>query len=241
MAFKLNSDAIKIIAIIAMTIDHSAWTFFPGFRTDLPILSLHIIGRLTAPIMMFCIVEGYYHTRDIKKYILRLFILAFFSHFAYALLPTPGKMAMSQNDLNFFDQTSVIWAYSLGLLALTIDKSIKNWYKHIIIGMCLIVAFIADWSSPAALSILYMGKAYGNVKKQMCWLMLFIAMYAIVYMIFLNVIYGIIQLFVILAIPIICSYNGQKGKIKWFFYIYYPLHMIILGVIGRFFYITTYD
>jgi len=234
-----------------MTIDHSAWTFFPGFRTDLPVLFLHIIGRLTAPIMMFCIVEGYYHTRNIKKYIIRLFILAFFSHFAYALLLTPGKMAMLQNNTNFFyrfvpfktgifDQTSVIWAYSLGLLALAIDKSknqkLRNWHKHIIIGMCLIGAFIADWSSPAALSILFMGRTYGSIKKQIFWLVFFITMYAIVYIIFLNVIYGIIQLLVILAIPVLLLYNGQKGKIKWmkwFFYIYYPLHLTILGLIGR--------
>jgi hypothetical protein len=94
----ISSNVIKIIAIIAMTIDHCAWTFFPGFRTDFPIILLHIIGRLTVPIMIFCIVEGYYHTKNIKNYILRLFIFAFISHFAYALLLTPGKLNMLSNN-----------------------------------------------------------------------------------------------------------------------------------------------
>ena len=51
----LNSNAIKMIAILAMTIDHLTWTFLPGYRTDVLTLSLHIIGRLTAPIMMYFI------------------------------------------------------------------------------------------------------------------------------------------------------------------------------------------
>lgn len=246
----ISSNAIKVIAIVAMTIDHCAWTFFPGFRTDVPIILLHIIGRLTVPIMIFCIVEGYYHTKNIKKYILRLFIFAFISHFAYALLLTPGKLNMLSNNQPFidrfipfktgiFDQTSVIWSFALGLTALVIYKSedprLKKWHKQIIIWICIIAAFIADWSSPAAVSILYMGINYGNFKKQMLWFMLWITIYAIVYSIFLNITYGLIQLFVALAIPILYLYNGKRGKwkgMKWFFYVYYPFHLIILGLIG---------
>jgi hypothetical protein len=65
--------------------------------------------------------------------------------------------------------------------------------------------------------------------------MFFIGMYSIVYIIFLNVIYGLIQLLVCMAIPILKKYNGERGKwkgMKWFFYVYYPLHLTILGIIG---------
>jgi uncharacterized membrane protein YcfT len=65
----LNSNQLKMIAIIAMTIDHIAWTFFPGYCTDSVTLIMHTLGRLTAPIMMYFIAEGYYHTRNVKKYI----------------------------------------------------------------------------------------------------------------------------------------------------------------------------
>jgi hypothetical protein len=237
-----------MIAIIAMTIDHSAWTFFPGFRTD-PVILLHIIGRLTAPIMIYFIAEGCHYTKNIKKYILRLLILAIVSHFAYKLLLTPGRLHSIADNIPFyynfipfktgiFDQTSVIWAYTLGVFALAIDTDkikIKRWMKPIIITFCFIAAFIADWSSPAALAIFYIGKSRGNFKRQMLWLMFFITMYAIVYVIFINIVYGIMQLFVCLAIPILRKYNGERGNskwMKWLFYIYYPLNMLIFGIIG---------
>ena len=234
----LSSNAIKIIAIIAMTIDHIAWAFFPHYSLDVPVLIMKIIGRLTAPIMIFFIAEGYYHTRNIKKYIFRLFIFAIISHFAYAL-------AFDKNFIPFketaFDQTSVIWAFMLGLIALAIRESktlkLKMWQKHIIIFIVIWAAFPADWSCPAALAVLHMGINHGKFKKQMVALIICIAIYSIIYAIFLDVIYGILQMLVILAIPILYQYNGQRGKwkgMKWFFYIYYPLHMIILGLIKIF-------
>ena len=63
----LNSNALKFIAIFAMTLDHIAWAVFPGYPTEaLPVI-LHIIGRITCPIMCFFIAEGFYYTKDIKK------------------------------------------------------------------------------------------------------------------------------------------------------------------------------
>ncbi|MDR0569787.1 MAG: conjugal transfer protein TraX [Clostridiales Family XIII bacterium] len=246
----ITQNALKVIAVVAMTVDHSTWTFFPGFRTDFPVILLHIVGRLTAPIMMFSIVEGYYHTSNIKKYLARLFIFAVISHFAYALLMTPGKLSLAQSGRPFidrfiplktgvFDQTSVIWAFALGLTALIIYKSedprLKYWHKMALVWVCLIAAFIADWSTPAAVSILYMGRNRGNFRRQMLWFMLWMAAYAAVYAIFLNVTYGLIQLFVAMVIPILHFYNGERGKwkgMKWFFYAYYPLHLTVLGLVG---------
>ena len=64
----LDSNAIKLVAIAAMTVDHVAWWLFPGYpRAVLP-LAMHIIGRLTCPIMCYFVAEGYHHTRDIRKY-----------------------------------------------------------------------------------------------------------------------------------------------------------------------------
>ena len=55
MKKRLNSHQIKLIAIAAMTIDHLTWTLFPGTQTVWYVYCLHIIGRLTAPIMWFFI------------------------------------------------------------------------------------------------------------------------------------------------------------------------------------------
>ena len=58
-------------------------------------------------------------------------------------------------------------------------------------------------------------------------------MYSIVYFIFLDRIYGFLQLFTCLTIPILYLYNGKRGrlKLKYLFYIYYPFHLIIIGII----------
>jgi hypothetical protein len=206
-----------------MTIDHLTWTFLPGYRTDALTLSLHIIGRLTAPIMMYFVVEGYYHTKNLKKYITRMFGFARIGHFAYALMFDKNFIPF---QTSVFDQTSVMWTLALGLVALATAKSespkLKPWHRQVIVWGCAIAAFCADWSTPLAMSILYVGINRGNFRRQMMWFVSFIAAYAIVYAIFLNFAYGIIQMFVVLAIPFIQRYNGERSKwngMKWFFYI----------------------
>ena len=77
-----TGNQLKIFAIIAMTIDHLTSVIIPGYEKAWWIVGLHIIGRLAAPIMWFMIVEGYRYTRNLKKYISRLFLFAFISHFA---------------------------------------------------------------------------------------------------------------------------------------------------------------
>jgi hypothetical protein len=232
----LTSNAIKIIAIIAMTIDHTATIFFPRYSLDIPVLLMHIIGRLTAPIMMFFIVEGYHYTKNLKKYLLRLFVFAIISHFAYAT--AFGKSFIPFRE-TIFDQTSVLWAFGLGLLALAVYKSeiLKNWQKIIINFISIWAAFPADWSSPAVLAIIYMGRNRGHFKRQMLSLIICIAIYSVIYFIFVNNVYGLIQMLVVLAIPILYQYNGQRGTwkgMKWFFYIYYVAHLFILGIIRIF-------
>lgn len=73
----LSANQLKTIAILAMTLDHLAWTLFPGYSTEWFVILLHIIGRITAPVMWFFVAEGYYHTRNIHNYMKRMFLLHF--------------------------------------------------------------------------------------------------------------------------------------------------------------------
>ena len=66
----LSAHTLKIIAIIAMTIDHIAWAFVDACSAAG--ILMHLVGRLTAPIMCFFIAEGYAHTRNANRYALRL-------------------------------------------------------------------------------------------------------------------------------------------------------------------------
>ncbi len=238
-----NSNIIKIIAIAAMTIDHIAWLIYPGYICEpIPII-LHIIGRLTCPIMCYFIAEGYHHTKDVNKYTIRLFVFAFISHFAYIFgsynfVDWKSFIPFYYGDI--LNQTSVMWSLAWGLVMLRVANSdkIKKWLKPILIILICVITFPSDWSCIASLCILAIGTNKNKFKTQMLWMVLYVTIYAIVYFFALDKVYGIIQLGVVLSIPVLMLYNGKRGKnkkinniMKWMFYIYYPLHLFVIGLI----------
>lgn len=229
----LNANQLKLIAIIAMTIDHLVWTLFPGFSKEWYVIIFHIIGRLTAPIMWFFIAEGYYHTHDVKKYAARLFILAGISHFAYNFC---FGIPFIPFKTTFFNQTGVVWSLAWGLVLLYIyDKTEwKSWQKILVTIVICLITFPSDWSCIATMAILAIGTNRGNFKKQMTHMMLWTVMYAIVYFFFIDKVYALIQLGTCLTIPFLRLYNGKHGSYKGMgklFYAYYPLHLFVCGII----------
>ncbi len=227
---KLNANHLKIIAIIAMTIDHFTWLAFPGTQTKWYVLALHAIGRITAPIMWYFIVEGYNHSKNLKKYVIRLFVFAFISHFAYCFaFDIPFIMS------DIFNATSVMWSLAWSLVALILvgRKEINAGIKTLLLILIFLITFPSDWSCIPVFVILYMNKYKNSFKKQMLFMMIGTIMYMIVYYIFLDKVYGLLQLCTCLSIPILYLYNGKRGKlnIKYLFYIYYPLHLVVVGVL----------
>jgi len=237
----LNANAVKLIAIIAMTIDHIAWMLFPGYPSDAVPIAMHIIGRITCPVMCYFIAEGYHYTKNINRYTLRLFAFAFLSHFAYVYFSAnyiDWKSFIPFYYGEVLNQTSVMWPLAWGLVMLRIVNSntIKEYIKAVLIFAICLITFPSDWSCIASLCVLAFGTNRGNLKKQMLLMIFYVAMYAIVYFFTLDKLYGIIQMAVVLAIPVIMLYNGQRGKsrrinviMKYFFYVYYPLHLFIIG------------
>ena len=229
-----NGNQLKLIAIIAMTIDHLAWTLAPGYSTEWWVLLCHLAGRLTAPIMWFFIVEGWHYTHDVRKYTLRLFLLALVSHFAYNFCF--GIPMLPFREGSFFNQTSVAWSLAWGLVLLRIHSNEKtaSWLKFALTILICVISFPSDWSCVASMAILYMGVSRGDFKKQMVWMMVWSAVYALVYFLFLDRLYGLLQLGTCLTIPLLRRYNGWRGRWKGMgklFYVYYPLHLALLGLL----------
>ena len=227
-----------------MTADHIAWLLFPGYaRGAVPIL-LHIIGRLTCPIMCYYIAEGYYHTKNVTRYTHRLFAFSLISHFAYVFFSNyiDWKSFIPFYYGSVLNQTSVMWPLAWGLVMLRIahSENIREPLKpFLIVGICLIT-FPSDWSCIASLWILAFGTNRGDFRKQMLWMVFYAAMYSTVYFFAIDKLYGLIQMAVVLAIPVIRMYNGQRGKsqnvnklMKYLFYIYYPLHLFVIGWLQR--------
>lgn len=226
-----------------MTIDHIAWLLYPGYSREILPIVLHIIGRLTCPIMCYFIAEGYHHTKDINKYTKRLFLFAVISHFPYVLASinyVDWKSFIPFYYGDVLNQTSVMWSLAWGLVMLRIadSRKVRNSLKPLLIILVCLISFPSDWSCIASLCVLAFGTNRGKFKIQMLWMIFYVAIYSVVYFFALDKVYGLVQMAVVISIPVLLLYNGQRGKsqkvnriLKWSFYIYYPLHLFIIGVI----------
>ena len=140
----LTANGIKLIAILAMTIDHIAWLLFPGYPGDAVPIVMHMIGRITCPIMGYFIAEGYHHTKDINQYTTRLFVFAFLSHFAYVFASAnyiDWKSFIPFYYGDILNQTSVMWSLAWGLVMLRVvhsEKISQNARLFLVILICLI-------------------------------------------------------------------------------------------------------
>lgn len=229
----LNSNQIKVIAIIAMTIDHLTWAFFPGTQHVWYVFALHIIGRLTAPIMWFFIAEGCHYTHDIRRYIGRLFLFAVISHFAYDFAFGTPFVPLSTGA---FNQTSVMWSLAWAALLIAVWRrgDVPNWAKIVLLVAACLITFSSDWSTIAMICPFYLYQHRGKFRLQARDIVAWTAVYAAVYFLFLDRAYGVLQMFTFLTVPILARYNGERGSwkgMKWFFYIYYPAHLVVIGII----------
>lgn len=231
----LDATTIKFIAIFAMLIDHIAWAFVPTYSPLGQVM--HIIGRITASIMCFFIAEGYYYTKNVKRYVCRLAIFALISHIPFIFFET-GRIMIIGN-------TGVIYTLCLSLIAIIVYDKVKNKFLKVlsIIAICIIACF-GDWIFIAILMSLNFWKHRGDFKKiaiEHCiitgiFLLIMCKMYTIMGYPIRNTFF---QGGMLLALPILYLYNGKKGEFadkhkklsKWVFYIFYPLHLFIIGLL----------
>lgn len=246
----LSSFTIKLIAIAAMLIDHIAWAFVPSGTPAA--IAMHIVGRLTAPVMCYFIAEGYYRTRNVYRYMFRLGITAVVSQIPFLmseiLTKPPVISGINGTILNpelFTPSFNVFYTLTLGLIALHIWKCEKNVILKIlvIIGICYI-SIPGDWMCFSVLWILFFGIYRENRVGQLISYYCIAASTAITILV-TNHSRGILLinnlwLIGLLFPPILFfSYNGERGNStkfgKWLFYVFYPLHLFVIGVIKLYF------
>lgn len=222
----MSAHTLKTIAIVAMVVDHVAWAFVPTNSALGQVM--HAIGRLTAPIMCYFIAEGYHHTRNVVKYALRLAVFAVISHFAYYFFEF-GRWPVSAEGINLYP-TSVIYTLLLGLITLIVWNSdrLGTTLKGIIIFILCMAAIPGDGASFVVLCILGFGVFRGDFKKQ--------AVAFLVSMVVPSFVLSrqIFRVGSLLVIPLLRQYNGTLGggtHSKWFFYIFYPLHLLVIGAL----------
>ena len=237
LAKGLSGNALKLVAIVAMTVDHLAWMGIETYQqAETPLqIALHSIGRLTAPIMFFFVAEGYHHTHNFRRYLGRLFLLAVVSHFAFCYFNMSGFNPFGNL---LFNATSIAWPLMWGLILLKLwdTERLPQWQKLGITLLACLVTFSSDWSCAAPLAILMIGRNWGNFYKQMLWMMLIVTLYALAFSIVHSQTYGMVHMACWLAVPLLALYNGERGKARWlgkFFYYYYPAHLALIGLLAR--------
>ena len=237
LAKGLSGNALKLVAIVAMTVDHLAWMGIETYQqAETPLqIALHSIGRLTAPIMFFFVAEGYHHTHNFRRYLGRLFLLAVVSHFAFCYFNMSGFNPFGNLLCN---ATSIAWPLMWGLILLKLwdTERLPQWQKLGITLLACLVTFSSDWSCAAPLAILMIGRNRGNFYKQMLWMMLIVTLYALAFSIVHSQTYGMVHMACWLAVPLLALYNGERGKARWlgkFFYYYYPAHLALIGLLAR--------
>lgn len=217
---------LKVIAMVTMLIDHGTAILVPG-NSSFYIIG-RSIGRLAFPIFCFLLVEGFLHTSNVKKYLLRLGIFALISEI-------PFDLAFNHTLFELGHQ-NIFFTLLIGLLVLIgvryVDEKHKGKGSYvflnagIIIGGCLLALILAtDYYFAGVLMILSFYQFRHNK-------VLLTAALVIIY----NFALGGIQILAVFAMIPILFYNGQRGtKInKYVFYSFYPVHILTLYLIGTF-------
>lgn len=231
-----SGTALKTIACITMLVDHigascieaglllpelergevsgGAWDQLSLFQLD---RVLRFTGRLAFPIFCFLLVEGFVHTRDVKKYVRRLFLFAFISEvpFDLAFFCTPFAL----------DHQNVYWTLALGVLAMAglkrfeKENGLPGWQGLVWAGGCAALALAAntDYNASGVIIICALYLTRTNRKWQ-CLAGALLFMF---------------ELTAPLAFVLIWFYNGQRGACsplqKKAFYWFYPVHLLVLA------------
>lgn len=235
----LSANAIKYIAVFAMLIDHIAWCFVDTNSVLGSIM--HLIGRMTAPIMTYFIVEGFHYTRNVNKYLARLAIFAAVSWIPFLFMEYGTLLPFTSVDGNLYFNPAqgVIYTFFLTLLALKTvhSQSLPKPAKVVlVIGLCLLSS-IGDWFFFPIIWALLLDKYRGSFKKQAAAFAVSSVILITLMIMFLTDGFGDnwFQYGVLLALIPLYFYNGEKGRGgrfgKWFFYVFYPAHLFILGIL----------
>lgn len=221
----MSSFELKIIAIITMLIDHIGAVFLTPNTTSY--LIFRSIGRLAFPIFVFLLVEGFHHTRDAKKYLTRLGIFALISEIPFDLAFYGGFYMGHQN---------IFFTLFLGFLLIMLMKEVeiklpKNVIVINVINALLVIVFCiiafylqTDYNFLGILLI----TAFYLFRGSKMFLVISI-------LLIFGTPIGSISILAALSMVFIALYNGNKGKsMKYFFYFFYPAHLLILFLVFRY-------
>jgi hypothetical protein len=229
--FGLSNNQLKIIAMLSMLADHMGMILFPEVRL------LRIVGRLAFPIFAFMIAEGCHHTKNRLRYILGVALLGLVCVVGYLVaerrlyFATPMSFTVAIGSVYLLQQlhrvlwkpgfwkkllwggaflASVVFAYALARRV-----RVEYGFWGCMIPVAAALPRVSEDAPP------WLQRLNCNAVRVLCML-------APMAMLIRNM--GSWQLSSLLAVPLLLCYNGRRGKwrMKYFFYIFYPGHLVLL-------------
>ncbi|MDD3072615.1 MAG: TraX family protein [Candidatus Pacebacteria bacterium] len=200
---KRESNYIKLVAVITMLIDHIGAFIYP-------FAILRIIGRIAFPLFAYQLTVGYQKTSSRKKYLNRLFFFAVISQIPYYFIyASIGKTVF----------LNILFSLMLGIFTISVFEKKKFIYLFLIIP----ASFFVEYGFYGLLTILIF-YFFKKREEKIVLFSLATFSYAFIYQLFIQI-YALFSLFFIF---------GPKIKInlpRYFFYIFYPVHLIVLYII----------
>lgn len=225
----MTGFVLKLIACLTMLIDHITFVCIP--QTSALYIVGRSIGRIAFPIFAFLIVEGFFYTKDLKKYMLRLGIAAVLSE-------VPFDMMGYGRFFSFLGQ-NVLWTLLLGLITIAIMDYVKtkapgDVFKYNLFSCIAIICFgglsIMIGTDYSVFGVMLVVGFYVFRQKKV-----FAMIMMLVLVIVFQSIVTLLEALGLLAFIFIFLYNGKKGvNDHHIMYAFYPIHMLVLGIINMF-------
>lgn len=237
----IPSSLLHILAMVFMLCDHLWATMFPWLGW------LTCVGRIAFPIFAFMIVEGYFHTHDIRRYLLRLLAFAVISEIPFNLI--------YGSSVSYIAHQNVLWTFLIGLVLILLIEKVRQkeklWLTILVSALAVVFGWLigmitaVDFYGFGVLMVLTFYFFHGQ--KWWCYVGQFICMYYInvemmgglcyIFHIFGHEVELVQQGFALLALIPIWLYRGKQGyHAKWFQYFcyaFYPVHLLLLWLIWR--------
>ncbi len=224
-AGSLNRNQLKYLAVTAMLLDHIAWAFVPTVSPAGQLM--HAVGRLTAPVMLYFLAEGYVHTRSVRRYAGRLFLFTLISWVPCSLFDTGAWPAP------YF---GMLFTMLLGLAAILVwDRSGMSLpgKTAVTLGLCAL-SLLGDWPVLGVLWPLGFCLLREDERKKWGFYLVSAGAFCLIVLLTLGP-RQLFQLGVFLAPPLLRCYNGEAGSRapfhRWFFYLFYPAHLLLLWLL----------
>lgn len=223
----LSGAQLKLIAIVSMLIDHvNKALIYPNLTSNYGSLTtlsniFDKIGRIAFPLFCFLLVEGFFKTRNRKKYLLNLLIFGVISEVPFDMFTTASYFNMNWNNVMFSLALVLVTIWIIDTLKVKMEKYTRAlWYlvSFIIVGvMCTVSMLLAlDYEHHAILIGYFFYLFYDStaVALPFCYASMYTEPWSL------------------MGFGITLTYNGKRGKqSKMLSYWFYPVHLLILGAL----------